>query len=101
MALVLESTETSIEKARAQGQWAQASVELEEWVTAGRQLVDAQLPWVQSSGSAGALQSASANPVLFYAQPALVVFPSRGAPPRVIAPHSQTSRPGDGGAAQP
>ena len=61
--MALESTETSIEKARAQGQWAQASVELEEWVTAGRQLVDAQLPWVQSSGSAGALQSASANPV--------------------------------------
>lgn len=60
----LEKAEASVEQARAQGKWAQASVELEEWVNAGRQHVsDAQLPWVQSSSSTGAAQSASANPV--------------------------------------
>ena len=51
------SAETSVEQARAQGQWAQASVELEEWVKSGRQLVsDAQAPRAQSSGGAGALR---------------------------------------------
>ena len=49
------SAETSVEHARAQGQWAQASVELEEWVKSGRQLVsDAQqAPWAQRQPSAG------------------------------------------------